>query len=395
MTAINRWILSYQNRVVNIWYNQDYTVYGVNPNPGGQAPGDNNIVTLADLFGGHIGLQCGGGYNAWASVRDDYGYQVQFQAPNGGWITGEPQRDEHLQAIPTGDGCFALFSPAFGRYVTVDSGPDTKAGNCYPLRATTGDIRAAARFTAAGLDRPCVFDFLQVGKNASGLSFAGVNLANVNLSGGNDLSLCDFRRVAQGSLSGCVMDGAKLQYASFAGLHLAGLSISNADCTHADFSGCDFTSLVPGTPPPVLADADLTGAVIPGGNSWSGANMPGAVLAEATLTGCDLSGAATSLTGANLSGVGVTVFEPAYQSSGGIGPDISMDRVIAFDCDGNPGQPKPDYLVCYIPGAGSAIVGSSTGPASRIRAGGSGSSRRRCRISAAITDFLRLAPSWD
>lgn len=31
MTDIDRWILSYQGRVANIWYNQDYTVYGVNP----------------------------------------------------------------------------------------------------------------------------------------------------------------------------------------------------------------------------------------------------------------------------------------------------------------------------------------------------------------------------
>ena len=358
MAAINRWILSYQGRVVNIWYNGDYTVYGVNPNPGGQTPGDSNIVTLADLFGGHIGLQCGGGHNAWASVRDDYGYQVQFQAPNGTWITGEPQRDEHLQAIPTGDGYFALYSPAFGMYVTVDAGPDTapNAGNCNPLRATTGDIKAAARFTATGLDRASVFDFLQVGQNASGLSFAGVSLANVNLGGSNNLSGCDFRRVAQGSLRGCVLNGAKLQYASFAGLHLDGLSISNADCTHADFSGCDFTSFTPGTPPPDLADAGLTGAVLPAGNSWSGANMPGAVLAEATLTGCDLSGAATNLSGANLSGTGVTLFEPVYQGGGGIGPDIWMDRVIAYDCDGTPGQPRTDYLVCYISGHGSAIV---------------------------------------
>jgi uncharacterized protein YjbI with pentapeptide repeats len=142
--------------------------------------------------------------------------------------------------IPTGDGYFALYSPTFHRYVTVDSGPDTAASNCYPLRGTTGDIRQAARFTAAGQDRPSVFDFVRVGKNASGLSFAGVNLSNVDLSGGNDLSGCDFRHVAQGSLSGCVLDGAKLQYASFAGLRLDGLSIANADCAHADFTGCDF-----------------------------------------------------------------------------------------------------------------------------------------------------------
>jgi uncharacterized protein YjbI with pentapeptide repeats len=365
MTAINRWILSVldigpdiehcQYRTVNIWYNQNYTVFGVNPNPGGQAPGDNNVVTLHDLGNGTIALQCGGGYNAFASLRDDYGYQVQFQAPySARWITGIGG-DEILQVIPTGDGYFALYSPTFRRYVTVDSGPDTAASNCYPLRGTTGDIRQAARFTAAGQDHLAVLDFVRTGKNASGLSFAGANLSNVGLSGGNDLTGCDFRRIAHGSLSGCVLDGAKLQDASFAGLHLDGLSISNADCTHADFTGCDFTSFVPHTLPPVLAGADLTGGVIPEGNSWSGANMPSAVLAEATLTGSDLSGASTTLTGANLSGVGVTLFGPTYQGGGIGGYNLTdpADRIIAFDCNSTG---YLDHLVCYRPGTGIIFI---------------------------------------
>jgi uncharacterized protein YjbI with pentapeptide repeats len=365
MTAINRWILSVldigpdiercQYRVVNIWYNQNYTVFGVNPNPGGQAPGDSNIVTLHDLGNGTIALQCGGGYNAFASMRDDYEYQVQFQAPySAAWITAIGG-DEILQVIPTGDGYFALYSPTFSRYVTVDSGPDTAASNCYPLRGTTGDIRHAARFTAAGQSSPSVFDFVRVGKNAAGLSFAGTNLSNVDLSGGNDLTGCDFRRVVQGSLSGCVLDGVKLQHASFAGLRLGGLSISNADCTQAEFSGCDFTSFVQRTPLPVLAGADLTGAVIPEGNSWSGSNMPGAVLAEATLTGCDLSGAATNLTGANFSGVGVTLFGPAYQGGGIDGYNLTdpADRIIAYDCNSTGNL---DHLVCYRPGTGIIFI---------------------------------------
>jgi Pentapeptide repeats (8 copies) len=368
MTAINRWILSVldigpdiehsQYRVVNIWYNQNYTVFGVNPNPGGQAPADNNVVTLHDLGNGTIALQCGGGYNAFASMRNDYEYQVQFQAPySAGWIAGIGG-DETLQVIPTGDGYFALYSPTFHRYVTVDSGPDTAASNCYPLRGTTADIRQATRFTAAGQDHLAVLDFVRIGKNASGLSFAGANLSNVDLSGGNDLTGCDFRRVAQGSLGGCVLDGAKLQYASFAGLRLDGLSISNADCTHADFTGCDFTSFVPRTPPPVLADADLSGAVIPEGNSWSGADLADAVLAEATLTGCDLSGEATNLTRANLSGVGVMLFGPGYQGGGIGGYDLlsPADRVIAFDYDGTPGQTRQNYLVCYRPGTGIIFI---------------------------------------
>jgi uncharacterized protein YjbI with pentapeptide repeats len=349
MTAINRWILSYRNRCANIWYNQDYTVYGLNPAAGGQTPGDANIVTLHDLGNGIIALQCGGDHNAFASMRDDYGYRVQFQAPySAGWIT-QPAGDEFFQAIPTGDGYFALYSPHFGRYVAIDPSPNPKAGNCNPLAGSAGDIDQAARFTATGLDHNSVLDFVQVGKNASGLSFAGLNLANVDLSH-NNLSLCDFREAT--SLSSCKMNGANLRQAEFAGLHLGGLQISGADCRGADFTGCDFTSFTPGTPPPVLAQARLIRAVLPAGISWSGANMPGVVLAEANLTGCDLSSTATNLAGANFSGADVTVFTPACQHSG-IGPyDLRSpaDRIIAYDYDGTG---HLDHLVCYRPRGGA------------------------------------------
>jgi uncharacterized protein YjbI with pentapeptide repeats len=361
MTDIDRWILSYQGRVVNIWYNQNYTVYGVNPSAGGQAPGDNNIVTPVSLGNGVIGLRCNangssGGRACYASVRDDYGYQVQFQAPGGGWITS-PSGDEYLKAVPTGDGYFALLSANFGRYVTVDGGPNPVAGNCNSLRATTGDIDRAARFTATCLNsgRDLLGDLLDVSNSAAGLNLAGLNLANRTLSG--DLSLCDFRRVT--SLKGCVLDGAVLRKASFAGQHLAGLSLKNADCTGTDFTGCDFTSFVPGTPPPLLADAILTGAVVPAGNSWSGARLAGAVLAGANLAGADLSGTTTDLSGAVLGGAGgppfTAFFTPAYQGGGIGGYDLlgSADRVIAYDANG-PGQ--AGYLLCYRPGRGAAAV---------------------------------------
>ena len=370
MTDIDRWVLSYfdrginHNRVVNIWYNQDYTVYGVNPGTGGQPPGNNNIVTLVGLGNQVVGLRCNanpstGGRSCYASVRDDYGYQVQFQAPGGRWIT-DPDRDEYLKAVPTGDGYFALLSTTWGRYVTVDGGGNPKAGNCNALRATTGDINLAARFTAACLNpgRDLVADLLDASNSASGLSLAGMNLASRTLRG--DLSLCDFRSAA--SLKGCVMDGADLAKASFAGQHLAGLSISNADCTGTDFTGCDFSSFTPGTPPPVLASAILTRAVVPAGNSWSGAKMPGAVLAGANLTGCDLSGtptAPTDLTGAILGGAGgpqfTPFFTPAYWGGGIGGYDMRSpaDRVIAYDGDGHG---MPNYLVCYRPGRGAAAV---------------------------------------
>jgi uncharacterized protein YjbI with pentapeptide repeats len=353
--GINRWILSCQNRVANIWYNQNYTVFGLNPAAGGQQPGDANIVTVQDLGNGNIALQCGGGYSAYASVRNDYGYQVQFQAPGGMWITAVGA-DEILQAIPTGDGYFALRSATFGGYVTINPNPDTDAQNCNALVATAPNLEAAARFTASGLDRNSIFDLLQVSKNASGFSFAGVNLANQNLSGKNNLSLCDFRYVA--SLNGCVLDGANLQQACFAGRPLAGLQISGADCTGADFTGCDFTSFRPGTPPPVLAHADLTGAVVPAGISWSGAKLAGAILAEANLSGCDLSSTATDatdLTAANFSGQGVTLFDPVYNQLGIDGYNLASpaDRVFAYDYDGTG---KLDHLVCYRPGTGTIWI---------------------------------------
>ena len=341
MTAINRWIL-------NSWAGQTgmfqstYWQYG-----NGYGP---TAVTLHDLGNGTIALQCPensglGIPAAFVSVRSDRFYELNFQDLNGNWIT-EIGPAETFQAIPTGDGdgSFALYSPSFGRYVMfLPYGAHDSPG---PLSANPpGTPGPGNGFTATGLDRSSVLDLRQVYGN-----LAGVSLVNANLSGA-DLSGCDFRSISPSSLSGCVLDGAKLQYASFAGLHLDGLSISNADCTYADFSGCDFTSFVPGTPPPVLANADLTGAMIPAGNSWSGANMPGAVLAEATL-GCDLSGAATNLVGANLSGVGVKLFEPAYQG-GAIGKDNLMDRVIAFDCNSTGNL---DHLVCYVPGTGSVII---------------------------------------
>jgi len=130
MTAINRWVLSCQNRVANIWYNQDYTVFGLNPTPGGQTADNSNIVTLYDLGGGNVALQCAA--PAFASVRNDNGMQVQFQAPGGAWIVNVGG-DETLQVIPTGDGYFALRSATFGNFVAINPNPDTKAGNCNPL----------------------------------------------------------------------------------------------------------------------------------------------------------------------------------------------------------------------------------------------------------------------
>lgn len=359
MKQINRWILSCQNRVANIWYNQDYTVYGLNPSAGPQPPNNSNTVTVYDVVGeidntpGVIALQCTGNPGAgiptaYANMCPPLSYHVMFQDPNGGWF----QSFTSLQPVPTGDGYFALYVPAAQRYVAVDPDPDPAASNCNVLFGLDDDISHAARFTATGLDRPSALDVLDAqatgGKNASGMIFRGISLAGRDLSGWN-LSGCDFRGAL--SLSACKMAGANLQRARFAGLHLGGLTLSGTDCTGADFTGCDFTGISPGTPPPVLADANLTGAVVPGGMSFSGAKMAGAVLAQATVTTTDLSGA--DLAGANFSGQGVSYFTPVWTYPGPFDLNNPADRVIAYDYAS---IGKLDHLVCYRPGTGMVWI---------------------------------------
>ncbi len=359
MTPINRWSLGCQNLVapayqfVQLFYDElSAPCAATSVSPG-------SYFTVQNLGNGQIALQfLDGAANPFAILNYN-NYRLQFQDPNGNWNTfGTP-----FQPIPTGDGYFVLYARGPGRYVTISPNPDPGLVGCYRLLGGTSDLGRAARLTATGLDRKSIFDFLEVGNNATGLSFAGADLTNHNLSGDYNLSLCDFREVT--SLSGCVLDGTHLQKATFAGLHLGGLQISGADCTGADFTGCDFTSFAPGTPPPVLTQADLTRAVIPGGNSWSGAQMAGAVLAGANLTGCDLSGPATDLSGAHFVGLPVVSFTPVFNPPGGIGsynqasaPDQVIlaspaDQVIAFDYNGTGDL---DHLLCYRPGTGMISI---------------------------------------
>jgi uncharacterized protein YjbI with pentapeptide repeats len=286
MTPINRWILYVPSAYVPsagsngpdpVIVDGGYPgtplplVYSVQP---GDAEGD--TMTLQDLGNGTIALQYFPGYGpdvyGFASVRDDSGFQVKFHDNAGNWITEVTAR-ETLQAIPTGDGNFALYSPTFAMYVTVDSASRTPPpwSPAYPLRATTGDITQAARFTATGVDRPSVLDFVQLGKNVSGLSFAGVSLSNVDLSGYN-LSSCDFRGVAQ--LAGAKLTGAILAATNFTGI----------DLTHVTFSFPIIRSTDPNNPT-IFASCILPYAVI--GLDWSYLD-----LTAATITGLprDLTG---------------------------------------------------------------------------------------------------------
>jgi uncharacterized protein YjbI with pentapeptide repeats len=294
--VINQWVLSAQNRVADIWYNMDYTVYGLSPTAGSQGPDASNLVSLHDQGDGTLALQCGAGYHAYASVRDDWGYQVQFQAPNSAaWIT-QVNVNETLQAILTGDGYFALYSPHFSRYIQINPQPNGEAGNCYPLVATGTDIGLAARFSAAGQQHNSVFDLVQVSHSAAGMSFAGIDLTGKDLSGAN-LTGCDFTRAI--SVDACTFTGATLTNARFGGVTVDLAKLAGADCTGADFTGAVLTSSAPPTSPPVLTGANLTRAQIQG--SLAHAKMTGAQLTGTTVTStADLTGA--NLTGATLSG---------------------------------------------------------------------------------------------
>ena len=368
MKQINRWVLSCQNRVVNVWYNQDRTVYGLNPTAGPQQPDNSNTVAVYLLDSGDpLGLRCAGNPgqgipSAFVAVDYQDPFRLRFQAPDGSWNSDYSDAGYEMFSVqPIGDGSFALYSETseaggslYGNYVAIDPNPDSAAGNCNALVATAAHIDQAARFYATGVDRPSVFDFLEteLGKDASGMSFWGVDLTGRDLSGNLNLSGCDFSRAV--SLSGCNMSGANLQRARFAGHSLNGLDLSGADCTGADFSGCDFTGIKPATPPPVLTGANLMGAVLPAGISWPDVKMAGAVLAQAKLSG-DFSGPTADLTAVSFNGQGAGYFTPVYQGGGFGGFDLTnpADQVIAYDYTSSG---KLDHLVCYRPGPGLGRV---------------------------------------
>ncbi|MGB6577733.1 MAG: pentapeptide repeat-containing protein [Streptosporangiaceae bacterium] len=362
MKQLNRWVLSCQDQVANIWYGQDHTVYGLNPTAGPQQPDNSNTVTVYDLGSGLIALQCpanpGAGIPAafawFTNEYSEYGTNLRFQYPWDGWVT---QDWTAFQPVPLGDGCLVLYIPASQSYVQRADNPDQAASNCTALVSPYMGIHLAAHFTVTGVDRTMALDLLDLsapstgGKNASGLSFWGADLTGRDLTGWN-LTGCDFARAV--SLSGCNMSGANLQQARFAGHSLNGLDLSGADCTGADFSGCDFTGIKPATSAPVLTGANLMGAVLPAGISWPDVKMAGAVLAQAKVSG-DFSGPTADLSGVNFNGQGASYFAPVYQGGGFGGFDLTnpADQVIAYDYGGSG---RLDHLVCYRPGPGLGRV---------------------------------------
>jgi uncharacterized protein YjbI with pentapeptide repeats len=344
MQPINRWHLNCQNLGVVAGTGIYYSL-GLDP----KVPADQGWpFTVCDMGDGTFVLQSSDGGGAYYYTgANDFAHQYQVISREDPLI-GQPYylrtvtSQAQFRAIPTGGGNFVMYFPALDQYLS-SSGTE--------LQFLHSNIDSAARFSATGLDRDSTFDFLQVGKNAMGMTFSAVSLAGLDLAG-MDLSQCDMRQV--GSLTNCKLTGAELGQANLAGLHLDGLQLAGANCQNADFTGCDFTSFVPGTPPPTLFGAKLTGAVVHG--SLAGVDLKNTVLANADLTGADLSGASTDLTGANLSGQGIRYLTPAYQGSGGIGGydlgDVA-DRIIAYDYEGTG---HLNYLVCYRPGHGAVYI---------------------------------------
>ena len=216
-----------------------------------------------------------------------------------------------------------------------------------------GDIDHAARFTATGLDHPSVFDFLQLGKNASGMSFSTVSLAGRDLSGGINLSRCDFRwsHLLHGLQPGRGQPAA--------GPVRRAAPSRACRSPGADCHGC---GLLPLRLHLVRAGYEPAGTG-PGqsdrrrgpGITGRASSLAGAVLAEANLTGADLSGAATDLTGANFTGQRGQLLHPGLPGQRGIGGfDLgdAADRIIAFDY-ATPGQARTTWSAT---GQGPALV---------------------------------------
>ena len=361
MQPINRWVLYYEGRVVRPRpdLGLGFCPYLVDPPGAPQPPSPTMTVNYVGAEGMLV-LSCPDGY-AGNFQRVEPGYPA-------GVVFEDASSSYHLRPLPTGDGSFILgrADPSFPSgnnylgYVVVLPGDHIP----YDWLCLSLDVQPAqaSRFTASGLDRASILDCVQVSLDANGMTFAGVDVTKADLSGSN-LSGCDFRHVAGGSFGSCSVAGSHLQGASFSGLPMAGLQMSWSDCTGADFTGCDFTSMQTGGElPPVMASADLTGAVIPAGiplgKTRDGVgSFAGALLANATLTGADLAGA--DLSGADLSGTGVSVFSPVFESSQGINDyDLlgEADRVIALDFDADAAHPKANYLVCYRPGRGACAI---------------------------------------
>jgi len=171
-TPVNRWnIRSADGRLVEAWFDQDYTVLGLNPDPNARpdpAAVDFTIWSVGDLG---VAIECPGYHDTYASARfGDYGGQIQLQAPGSADPITSVQGDEIYELKLTGSDQFLIYSPTWNSFVTINPQPNKKAQNCNPL-TTAGpvtDITKAEPFTAVGLDRHIALDFLDIFQRASG-----------------------------------------------------------------------------------------------------------------------------------------------------------------------------------------------------------------------------------
>ena len=304
MNTINTWMVRCDvaqtvsnGMYAQVYFNQNYTVWGLTPT---------NRIRRATGFSCAWSISAAGRwrFSAWAAPVavpmlmlprvTTMAARCNSRLPTAG---GSPAvgGDETYKIVPTSDGFFAIYSTNCNGYVTINPNPDGDAQGCFPLRATTDDLTQAARFYPFGTQRPAVIDFLDVCQNASGLSFAGADIAGRNLTG-FVLSKCDMTQVA--GLENCVLDGANLQHANLSGVHLATVSMSGTDLSNATLIGTDFRSVKPWSKTPILDGANLTNAVLP--SSLAGASMRGATLTGVNLKGVNLAGA--DLTNADLRG---------------------------------------------------------------------------------------------
>ena len=229
MKQLNRWVLSCQDQVANIWYGQDHTVYGLNPTAGPQQPDNSNTVTV--YRPGQRPYRHSSApqtpvqgiprrFRHWFHKQNNFRiwYQPADSSIRGTRIEVHAGPETAFQPVPTRR---RLLGPVHGDQHYRQSGTVTVRGprpEPRPRRRATA-LRWSPRtwgfhlaahfhrdrrgphhgFGPSGSSAPSTG-----GKNASGLSFWGADLTGRDLTGWN-LTGCDFARAV--SLSGCNMWG--------------------------------------------------------------------------------------------------------------------------------------------------------------------------------------------
>jgi uncharacterized protein YjbI with pentapeptide repeats/hemoglobin-like flavoprotein len=185
-----------------------------------------------------------------------------------------------------------------------------------PVQAASGNGHKATQPLSMTTDKPTreeVLAHLQTNKDLIGLNLAGLNLSGVNMIGAN---------LSGANLAHAQLTGANLVDANLSGANLSGAQLAEARLTGAKLIGANLTAT--NLAKSELTQADLSGAVLTAatltqaimektrlyGTYFICAEMSGANLREANLTGAVLTGANLSkvnLQGAILRGTNMTV----------------------------------------------------------------------------------------